>query len=254
MTESRPAPRGGRSAIPVADVMSAFTSVFLAVNIALVAAFAAVPDIREWLASPTGLVAWTAVATLALAVGVGFWAAGRTVTSGRVRFAVPVAAAVLLAQALRLGAGYLGFAFPSLQGVEVASLSDLREAVAAAAIRFSLGPVTALAALFLTAGLTVFAMLRVARWARGRVLVTDPSSVILLTAALGSEAAIPGLGLFGQSPAARFCAVMVALVAAELLVLAGLTAGSHRRTVAGWRRRIWPWLAEDRPLAGIPTD
>jgi hypothetical protein len=56
------------------------------------------------------------------------------------------------------------------------------------------------------------------------------------------------IGLLGVGDTVGFASRLAVMTAATLLVVAALAAGDHRRTVAGWRGRIRPWLG-DRPAA-----
>jgi hypothetical protein len=238
----------------VADVTNAFTTAIASVILALVAAFAFVPDVREWLGSPDGLVTWATSATLVLAVITGWWAAHRSTTEGASRLLLPVSAAVMLGQNLRFGADLFGYPLPTMSGIEVGSLIDLRRVVSLAAERLGLGAMTGGLILLIVVGATAFGILRARRWADNRVLVTESPAAIWLVAALGAAIAVPVLGFFGESAGAWFATAMAGLGSAGLQVVAGMTAGNHRRTVAGWRRRIWPWIAESGPLTGMPSD
>lgn len=246
--------RGGRSLIPVADVTNAFGSVFIAVAIALTAAYAAVPDVRPWIGARNGLVAWMTTAALAMAIVAGVWAYRRSTHESNFRLMLPIAASVLLAQSLRFGADLFGFPLPTLSGVEVGSLIDLRDVVSINAERLGLGFPTGILVLSLIVTGTVVAAMWARRWADDRVLVTEAPVVMWFVASVGSAVAVPVMGMFGEGTGAWFATEMVGLASAGFLVIASLAAGDHRRTVAGWRRRIWPWIVDEGPLAGIPSD
>ena len=249
-----PSARGSRTLIPVADVTNAFASAFSAAVIALVAAYSFMPPIREWLAAPGGLVVWATAATLVMAIGTGVWAYRRSTTDSRFGLLLPSAATVLLLQQLRFGADLLDYPLPTWAGVEVGSLIDLRRVVSVVAERLGLGVTTGILVLVVWAGATAAAAHWARRWATQRVLVAETSVVVWFVAGLGSAAAVPIFGIFGDGTGAWLASTMAGLVSAGLLVVAGLTAGDHRRTMAGWRRRIWPWIADEGPLAGIPSD
>ncbi len=253
-TRTRPPVRGGKSLIPVADVTNAFTSVFAAVAIALAAAYLMVPDIREWLGSRDGLIAWATTATLVMATGIGIWAYRRSATDSSFRLVIPLTGGFLLMQAFRFGADEIGFGLPTITGVEIGSLVDLREVVSINAERLGLGFTTGLLVLTVTAALTAGAAIWARHWALNRVLVTETPVVMWFVASVGTNAAIPVLGFFGEGTGAWFTTAMTGLSAAGFLVIAGLAAGDHRRTAAGWRRRISPWLTNETPLAALPSD
>ncbi len=118
-----PPVRGGRSWIPISDVTFGFTTVFIALLIALVAAFALVPDSRQWLAASDGLISWIATATLTLAVAVGIWAFGRSSPDSRFRRLIPGAAALLLLQSVHSVQPFSTSAYPPWTGSKSARWS-----------------------------------------------------------------------------------------------------------------------------------
>ena len=246
--------RGGRSHIPVGDIRLAFTSVFAAALIALVAAFALVPDSRQWLAAPDGLISWIAPPTFALAVAVGIWAYSRSAAESRFRTLIPTAAGLLLLQSLRFGAAPLGFGLPTVEGIEVGSLLDLRRVTSVTAERFGLGWAAGILVLILVAIAIGWAARSASNWAEDRVRVTDTAVVAYLVVALGVEAVIPVVGFFGEGVTAWFATTILGFVGAGLLVIAGLAAGDHRTIVAGWRRRIGPGIASEPARSGLPAD
>ncbi len=246
--------RGGQSWIPIGDITFAFSSVFIAVLIALVAAFALVPESRQWLAASDGLISWIAAATLALAVAVGTWAFGRSTADSRFRVLIPAAAALLLLQSLRFGATTVGFRLPTVEGIEVGSLVDLRRLTSVAAERLGLGWPAGVLILMLVAIITGLNARSASKWAADRVRITDTPVVAYFVVALGLEAAIPVLGFFGEGVGAWFATTILGLVGAGLLVLAGLASGDHRTIVAGWRRRIGPRIVAEGTRSRFPID
>jgi hypothetical protein len=228
--------------------------VFAAVLIALVAAFALVPDSRQWLAASDGLISWIATATLTLAVAVGIWAFGRSSPDSRFRRLIPGAAALLLLQSVRFGAAFLDFGLPTVDGVEIGSLVDLRRVTSVTAERFGLGWAAGIFALILVIVATALIARSASRWARDRVRITDTAVVAYFVAALGIEAAIPALGFFGEAAGAWFATTILGLVGAGLLVIAGIASGDHRTIAAGWRRRIGPEIAVEGSRSGRPVD
>lgn len=246
--------RGGRVVVPVADMTNAFASVFAAVVLALVAAFAAVGDLREWIGGRDGLVQWMTTATLVGALIAGVWAYRRSTDETNFRLMLPITTAFMLAQQARFGADLIGYPLPTVSGVEVGSLIDLREVISLLAERLGLGFTTGALVLGIVVAATVAAVLSARRWADERVLVTEAPVVSWYVASLGAAAAVPALGVFGEGTGAWFATGMAALTSAGCLVAACMAAGDHRRTVAGWRRRIWPWIADEGPLTGIPSD
>jgi hypothetical protein len=249
----RPA-RGGRSLIPVADVTNAFGSGFAAVALALAAAYVVAADVRPWLGARDGLISWTTTAAYAIALVIGVWAARRSTREGNFRLLIPVAATLLLGQQVRWGADAIGLPLPTLSGVEVGSLVDLREVVSLNAERLGLGTPTGLAVLAVILGATAAAAAWARRWADERVLVTEAPVVMWFVASLGCAAAVPAFGIFGDGSGAWFATGVAGLLSSGFLAMAALAAGDHRRTVAGWRRRMWPWIADEGPLSGIPGD
>lgn len=248
------ATRGRRSIVPVADITNAFASVFAAVAIALITAYLMVGEVRPWLGARNGLVAWMSTATLVFAVGACTWAYRRSTTDSRFPMVLPLTAVLMLGQEIRFGADALGFAPPTVSGIEVGSLVDVREVVSLNAERLGLGFPTGVLVLILVIGATVVWAARARRWADGRVLVTEARVVMWLVASIGIALTVPFLGLFGEGTGAWFVTKMAGLASAGFLVVAGLAAGDHRRTVAGWRRRIWPWISDTTPRLGIPLD
>ena len=246
--------RGGSTSIPVADVTKAFGSVFTAVALALVAAYVAAPDIRTWLASRTGLVAWATTAGYTIALVIGIWAARRSTRDGSFRLMIPVTAVMLLGQQIRFGADVVGMPLPTLSGLEIGSLVDLREVVSLNAERLGLGVPTGVAVLTIVLGATAAAAIWARRWADERVLVTEAPVVMWFVASLGCAAAVPAFGIFGIGSGAWFATGMAGLLSSGFLAMAALAAGDHRRTVAGWRRRIWPWIGDEGSLSRLPGE
>jgi hypothetical protein len=244
--------RGGRSRVPVADITLAFTTVFTAALIAIVAAFVFVPEVRPWLAASDGLISWTTRATLGLAVATGVWAYRRSTTESRFRMLIPSAAAVLFLQSIRFATSALHIQLPEVSGLPVGSLLDLRAVTSLNAERLGLG--WAIGALILVLiGLVSAWIAAIAwKWARDRVRVTETAVVVYFVSALAIESAVPVLGFFGESTGAWFATVMASLVGAGLLVVAGLASGDHRTTVAGWRRRMKPWIGEESGASALP--
>lgn len=249
-----PPVRGGRSWVPVGDVTFGFTTVFAAVLIALVAAFALVPDSRQWLAASDGLISWLATAILTLAVAAGIWAFGRSSPDSRFRRLIPGAAALLLLQSVRFGAAFIDFGLPTVDGVEIGSLVDLRRVTSVTAERFGLGWAAGILALILVIVATAWIARSASRWAKHRVRITDTPVVAYFVAALGFEAAVPALGFFGEGVEAWFATTILGFVGAGLLVIAGLASGDHRTVVAGWRRRIGSGIAVDGSRSSRPVD
>ncbi len=235
--------RGGRSWIPIGDVTFGFTTVFAAVLLALVAAFAFVPESRHWLAASDGMISWITSATLTLAVAVGLWAFGRSSPDSHFRKLIPSAAAFLLLQSLRFGAALLDFGLPTVDGIEIGSLVDLRRVTSVTTERLGLGWAAGILALILVTVTTALLARSASRWAQDRVRITDTAVVAYFVAALGVEAAIPALGFFGEAAEAWFATMILGFVGAGLLVVAGLASGDHRTIAAGWKRRIAPGIA-----------
>jgi hypothetical protein len=246
--------RGGRSLIPVADVTSAFGSVFTAVAVALTAAYIAAPDVRSWLGERDGFVSWAATAGYGIALVIGIWASRRSTREGNFRLLLPFSALAFLGQQIRWGADSIGLPLPTLGGLEVGSLTDLRDVASLNAERLGLGIPTGLAVLAVVLGVTAATAAWARRWADQRVLITEAPVVMWLVASFGCAAAVPAFGIFGEGTGAWFATGMSGLLSSGFLVMAALAAGDHRRTVAGWRRRIWPWIADESPLTGIPGD
>lgn len=246
--------RSSRVVVPVADLTNAFASVFAAVALAVVAAYTLVPDLREWIGGRGGLVPWMTTATLVGALGAGVWAYRRSTDETNFRLLLPITAGVLLAQNVRFGADAIGYPLPTVSGVEIGSLVDIREVMSLTAERLGLGFTTAILVLGIVVAITAASVLSARRWADQRVLVTEAPVVTWFVLALGAAATVPALGMLGEGTGAWFVTGMAGLVSAGCLVAACMSAGDHRRTVAGWRRRIWPWIADEGPLTGIPSD
>jgi hypothetical protein len=101
------------------------------------------------------------------------------------------------------------------------------------------------------AALTFLAIGRAGGWARNRVLVTEHRVVTFMVLAIAFTVAAVPMGLFGPGDTSRFAGGLSEMIGATLLVVAGLAAADHRRTVAGWRRRLLPWVTEEGPLASL---
>jgi len=249
---SRPTSRGGRTTIPVADVTAAFSSVFIALSIALAVTYLAAPELRRWLGGRRGLVDWITFGALVAALAVGVWAMRRSPTESRFPLIIPALAAWGILDELRYLTGALGVHGFVIDGVQVRSLDDVGWLFSTWGERVGLTWLLGAVILGLVAGLTAIAVLRTRRWADNRVMVTEHRVVAYILASIGATVAAPLTGFFGSGAGVAFACGLVEMTGATLLVAAGLAAGDHRRTVAGWRRRLWPWLAEEGPLARLP--
>jgi hypothetical protein len=244
--------RGGRSRVPVADITLAFTTVFAAALLAIIAAFVFVPEIRPWLAAGDGLIAWTSTATFALSVAVGVWAYQRSTAESRFRLLIPTVAVVAFLQSIRFAASALHIQLPEISGISVGSLLDLRVVTSLNAERLGLGWQTGALILVLIGLVGAWIAAAAWKWARDRVRVTETAVVVYFVSAIAIEISVPVFGFFGESTSAWFATVLASLLGAGLLVVAGLASGDHRTTVAGWRRRMMPWIGEDSGISALP--
>jgi hypothetical protein len=242
-------PTATRTPIPVSDITAAFTSVFAAVAIALAAAYIGVPELRHWLSGTGGLVDWLTLVALGAALVVGLWAVNRSSSDSRFPYVTPAIAAWGLLDEIRYFTGLIGSPSVIIDGTPVRSYDDLAAVLASDGIgadwRHGLVIVLALAAI------TLWVLRRARAWARDRVLITEHRVVTFLVLSIAATVAAPATGLFGAGISVQFVGGLLELTGATLLVVAGLAAGDHRRTVAGWRRRLLPWMAEERPLASL---
>lgn len=226
------------SAVPVADVTAALGSVFAALGVALVATYLSTPAFRPWLSDRNGLVALFTDVAYAGAAVLGLWAAHRAVAESRFRFVIPGIAVWGLVDRARYGLGIFPDDLPQI------SFADAGASLGAWAIPLGIGSGlgAALAVGIVLAGIALHRALR--RWAEGRVMTTEARVVDLLAAAVTVIAGAPVVSLFGDGAGVGFAAQLTRLVGATLLVLAALASGDHRRTVAGWRGRMRPWMTE----------
>lgn len=255
-SDSAPPPRHAARAtrIPVADVTAAFASVFAAVTLAIAAAYASMPAVRSWLGSEYGLVAWFARGAFAGALIVGVWAARRSPSDSNLRWVIPTVAAVGLLDAVHYGLGLLGIHPFDIGGVAVSSIDDLANGLGQWAAELGIGPGLGAVGLIAIA-IAGFTLARRARsWAAGRVMLTEPRVLDYLALAGCSIAATPVIGLFGVNEGVGFASRLTMMSASTLLVVAALAAGDHRRTVAGYRGRIRPWLGERSEPLVPPED
>jgi len=209
------------------------------------ATYLAIADARSWIGRRDGFTAWTTTAVLTLALAVAIWAFLRTTDGSKLRLVVPATAVLLLGQNVRFGADLIGFALPTVSGVEVGSLVDLREVVSLSAERLGLGFVTGSLILTLIGIATVGTALWARRRAMERGLVTEVRAVPWLVLALGCAAAVPAVGLFGEGTGAWFVTGLVEFIAAGALVMAGLAAANHRGSMTGSRHRSLPGIATE---------
>ena len=252
-TLTRPSARGGRTTVPVADVTAAFSSVFAALSIALAVTYAAAPELRRWLGGRYGLVDWITSGALAAALAVGLWAMRRSPVDSRFRLLIPAIAGWGILDELRYFTGILGAHGFVVDGVRIRSLDDFGSLTSIWAERLGMSWLHATIILSLVAGLTLLLVIRTRRWAENRVLVTEHRVVAYILASLGATIAAPLTGFYGPGADVAFACGLLEMTGATFLVVAGLAAGDHRRTVAGWRRRLWPWLTEDGPLSSLPA-
>jgi len=244
--------RGGRTPVPVADVTAAFSSVFVALSAALAVTYVTAPELRLWLGGRRGLVDWITLVALVAAFGVGIWAMRRSPTDAGFPLVIPIVAAWGVVDELRYFTGAVGLHGLSASGIQIRALDDVGSWLSVVSAR--LGPTWPYATIVLCAiaSATLLAILRTRRWAERLVLVTEPRVVAYLLASVGTTIAAPLAGLYGTGSGVVFASGLLEMTGATLLVVAGLAAGDHRRIVAGWRRRLWPWLNEEGPLASIP--
>ncbi len=236
--------------MPVADVTSAFTSVSISVVAALAIAYAADPALRRWLSGRHGLVDWITLGALVGALIAGIWAARRSPGDSRFPILIPALAAWGVLDEMRYLAGALGTSGFVVDGVRIRSLDDFGTLFSIWGERVGMTWYHAALIVGLVGALTVVAIARTRRWADTRVLVTEHRVVGFIIASVGLTLIAPLVGFFGASAAAAFAANLVELMGAMFLVVAGLAAGDHRRTVAGWRRRLWPWLEDGQASRG----
>ena len=244
MSHQGPARSVSASQIPVADVTAAFASAFAAVALALAAAYAAAPAARPWLSSELGLVQWFTRGAYAGAIGLGIWAARRSLPGSRFHWLIPSIGAWGLLDTVHYGLPLFGVAGPRLGGVTVSSLASVADGCGGWAETVGLTPGLGVAALVIVVGGAYAVGRRARSWAAGRVMVTETRVVDYLVLSCAFLAATPAVGLLGTAEVVAFAARLTAMTAAIVLVAAALAAGDHRRTVAGWRGRIRPWLDE----------
>ncbi|MBI5157204.1 MAG: hypothetical protein HZA58_04230 [Acidimicrobiia bacterium] len=241
------ASRSGRrpaasSSIPVADVTAAFASVFAALTLALAGVYATAPAARPWLASELGLVSWFTRGAFAGAIAVGVWAARRSLPGSRFHWLIPTIAAWGLLDTIHYGLPLFGIVGPRLGGVAISSLTALADGCGKWAVDAGLAPGLGVAGIVMVV-LGGYAVGRRGRaWAAGRVMVTEGRVVDFLVASCCLLAATPAIGSLGGGEVVAFASRLSAMTGATVLVAAALAAGDHRRTVAGWRNRMRPWL------------
>jgi len=187
------------------------------------------------------------------ALAAGIWAMRRSSSDSRFPMIIPALALWGLLDELRYFTGVVGVHGFVIDGVPIRSLDDFGALFSIWGERVGLGPIHAAVILALVAGLTVAMTLRARQWAESRVLITEYRVVVYLFASVGATLAAPLTGFFGVGPAVAFARNLLEMTGATLLVAAGLASADHRRTVAGWRRRLWPWLADETPLAHLPA-
>lgn len=253
MAAPHPPARGGRTPVPVADVTAAFSSVFAALSIALTITYVAAPELRNWLGGRNGLVDWITLGALGGALAVGIWAMRRSPAETRFPLLIPTLAAVGILDELRYFTPLLGVHGLVIDDVPIRCLDDFTTLLSNWSARIGLAWPYAAVLLGMVGLLTVLAALRTRRWTESRVLVTEHRVVAYIFASVGATLAAPLTGMFGSANAVAFASAVLEMTGATLLVVAGLAAGDHRRTVAGWRRRLRPWLADEGPLAGMPV-
>jgi hypothetical protein len=240
-----------RTPIPVSDITAAFTSVFAALAIALAATYVGVPELRRWLAGTGGLVDWITLVSLIAAVAVGLWSVRRSSSESRFPYVIPAVAAWGILDEIRYFTGLVGSPGADIGGVSVRSFDDFAAVLTVWGSTIGADWRHGLAALAVMIALTLLALRRARGWAHDRVLVTEYRVINFLVLSVAFTVAAPVTGLFGSSTTAQFTGGLFEMVGATLLVVAGLAAADHRRTVAGWRRRLLPWMAEEGPLASL---
>lgn len=236
MRPAVPAPSG--SHIPVADVTSAFSSVFAALTVALAAIYVAAPEVRTWLGAAHGLIAWFAIGAFAAATILGVWAARRALTESRFRLVVPLLALWGLLDQVR-------YLVPLLPGdLPGGSYGDVGAALADWAVPLGIGAGLGMAIIAAVVLGAAAVRHRVRRWAEGRTMVTEGRVVDFVVGSGALLAAAPFVMMFGAGDGPAFAARLATMTGATALVLAALAAGDHRRTVAGWRGRMRPWIGD----------
>lgn len=235
----------------MADVTAAFSSVFIALSVALGATYAAVPELRGWLGGRYGLVDLITFGALVAALVVGFWAMRRSTAESRFPRIIPLLASWGILDELRYFTGLVGLSPKGGGAGAIRSLDDVGSVLAAWSGRVGLGwPAPALLLCLLGVG-TVAMIAHLRPWSDRLVLVTEYRVICYLLVSMAATIAAPLIGLFGPNSAGTFARSLLELTGATLLAVAGLAAGDHRRTVAGWRRRLWPWLSDEGPLASL---
>ena len=236
--------------LSIAELTSAFRRALGAVLLAIVGAFMAAPRLQAWLADPDGITRWAAIAFFGSSIGLAGWALWRGSASRRAGYLVIALGVVGLGEEVASGASLFGFEPPEIGGVAVRGVHDLFDVVRVIAPGTA-GRVTLAALAFVVA--STIALVVFLHRHRLRSFVVENRAVLL---ALGSSVLFlspPAVALFGATTTHRFVAEILGMVGAGLLVTAAMSLHDHRRTVAGWRRRIRPWMVDERPLSDIPT-
>lgn len=235
---------GSRTAtpVPVADVTAGFASAAAAVTLALSALYTTVPATRGWLGTDHGLVAWFTRSGYLAATALGVWALRRAPAPTRMHRLVVLLAVWGLADSVAYGAALSGTAHLSIGGESVSSLGTLADALGVWAADLALTPYLGItwATLVLLAAAVIAGRAR--RWAAARVMVAEPRVAGLLVACVACHALTPAIGALGPSDLVSFSARLATLSGSGLLVATALAIADHRRTVAGWRFRLRPWL------------
>lgn len=236
----------GWSAGGPSDVTAALASVFGALTVAVAAAFWVSPELRPWLIETGGLLDWFSTAALIAALVVGAWSARRSVDATWGRFVVPGVAAWALLESFSYGLKTVGpFSF-DIAGVEVSSLADLGRAGGVWATRLDLSTGLGITGLVLIALASWSVMRATAVGARQGLRATETRVIAYLILAGTLLITSVVVSVFGPHLLPTFASRLLWMTGSTAMVLAASAAADHRRTVAGWRSRMQPWLAERR--------
>jgi hypothetical protein len=239
---------------PVAEATRAATIGLAGAALGLVAAYAALPGQRAWLAAGNGLTDSATAVLLLLTAAVGWWVIRRTPGVARWCHLLPVAALLGFLDEVHYGVGLLGFELPRVGRVTVDGVSSILAVTQDVAERqLGLSPLDMAAGAALAAAVLAFVLARHHRAARAAAWLADrPPAVHLLGAAILIMPAV-ALDLVGGTGVVRFAEEWAEFTAAAILFRGTLLIPRHDPEAVGWRQRLRPWLDGDAPQRAMPS-
>ncbi len=193
--------------------------------------FFAAPGSRESLLIEDGPLESTTAAIFGVALIVGIWAMAHAAHAPRLFWIVPAFALLALLDETGFGSRIFGFTMPEVDGMTVDSLHDVFDLADHALARSGIGRTAAAMALLLGALGLLGALRATGRWPRLVAWARARPPMLYLSGAVSFLLLAVVMDLVGSSHWARFIEESLEMVAAGLVILAGIAVAETPVTV-----------------------